>query len=45
MNQLAREEGYGFIIEKGQHFVVYADEKLDLTDRVIKLLNEKKLSF
>ena len=45
MIQLAREKGYGFIIEKGKQFVVYADDSLDLTDQVIKLLNEKKLKF
>ncbi len=45
MNQLAKEKGYGFIIEKGRNFVVYADDSLDLTDQVIKLLNEKKLKF
>ena len=38
----AAAEKYSFVFEKKASFIIYADDKLDLTSMVVKKLNEKK---
>lgn len=42
IEKTAVTEKYSFVFEKKASFIIYADEKLDLTDLVVKKLNEKK---
>lgn len=42
IKKLCKEEGYRFVLERGQHLIVYAEERLDLTDKVIKLLDQRR---
>ncbi len=41
IEELGREEKYTLILEKMEGLVLYADSAIDLTDRVIKLYDEK----
>jgi outer membrane protein len=43
IKELAEKEGYRFILEKDPRVVVYAGPSLDVTEKVIKLLNSKKI--
>jgi outer membrane protein len=43
--RLAEEEGFDFILESNKRFVLYADSNIDITDRVLKALDEKKLDL
>ncbi len=42
IEKTAATEKYSFVFEKKASFIIYADEKLDLTDLVVKKLNENK---
>lgn len=42
IENISEKEGYSFVFEKQASFVIYAQNKYDLTDRVIKLINEGK---
>jgi len=42
VRDIAAEEGYTFILEESQPFLIYADKGLDITDRVIKKFDESK---
>ena len=41
VNQMARDKGYDVVIERSSPGVLYYSEQLDITDRLIELLNEK----
>ena len=41
VNQMARDKGYDVIMERSSPGVLYYSEQLDITDRLIELLNEK----
>lgn len=43
LSKIAQELHVPFILERGDGFVVYADEKFDLTAKVIKYLDSKTL--
>ncbi len=43
IQQLAKEEGFGYVIEKDPRVVLIADSKLDVTAKVIERLNQIKL--
>ena len=43
--ELAKGEGFDFILESNKRFVVYADNRIDITDRVLKVLDERKLDL
>ena len=42
ISTMAEAEKYSFVFQKEPAFIIYADEKLDVTDLVVKKLNEKK---
>ena len=42
IKQLVKEKGYRFVIERGQNYVVYMDDDLDLTDEVIERLDDRR---
>ncbi len=42
INKIAQEGGYSLVIEKADGLVLYFSSNLDITDRVIKKLNELK---
>jgi outer membrane protein len=42
IKDLAKQENYGFILEKDPAYVLYLSDKYDVTDEVIKLLDKKK---
>jgi outer membrane protein len=44
IKDLSKENSYKIVLEKDQRFVLYIDESYDLTDKVIKALNDKKLN-
>ena len=41
LNEIARDKGYDVVIERSSPGVLYYSEQLDITDRLIELLNEK----
>jgi outer membrane protein len=43
VKELAKENSYKLILEKDQRFVLFIDDQYDLTDKVIKILNDKKI--
>jgi outer membrane protein len=45
IEEMAKEKDYDFILEKNQRLVVYADRKFDLTDEVIKILDDRKVGL
>jgi outer membrane protein len=45
VNELARDKGYRFILEKDPKLVVFAANRLDLTEQIITILNKKKLEL
>lgn len=42
VDTIGKEEGYTIILEKNYGGILYAPDKIDLTDKVIKIYNEKK---
>ena len=42
VKQLVKENGYRFVVEKGQNYIVYMDEDIDLTDEVIERLDDRR---
>lgn len=42
INQIAKEGGYSLVLEKADGLVLYFSNNLDITDRVIKKINESK---
>jgi outer membrane protein len=44
IKDLSKENSYKIVLEKDQRFVLYIDDSYDLTDKVIKALNDKKLN-
>ena len=42
IQKLGAEEGYTFILEKNETFVLYASKAIDVTDRVIKAFDAQK---
>lgn len=36
ISDIAKKEGYAFVLEKNEQSVLYADKSLDLTDRILK---------
>ncbi len=42
VDQIAKEDGYSVIFERGISGILYFEEKFDLTDRAIKKYNENK---
>lgn len=45
ISEIAKNDKIQFIVEKDERFVVYVNEEFDLTDRVIKTLDEKKVDL
>ena len=45
VKELSREGGYQVVLERDPRFVLYASERYDLTDEVVKRLNEKDLKL
>lgn len=45
LDSLATEENFDFILQDDNRFVLYADSEIDITSRVIKILDEKKLDL
>lgn len=43
VNQLAKEGDASFVLERDKRFVLFADESLDITQKVIKILDDKKV--
>ena len=43
VHDLSKENSYKLVLEKDQRFVLFIDDQYDLTDKVIKLLDDKKL--
>lgn len=43
LKDLAQKDGVRFIVERGQNFVVYANPKLDITNDVIKLFDQRRI--
>lgn len=43
--EIAREREIDFVLEDDQRFVVYAGEVIDISDEVVKILDEKKLDL
>lgn len=41
---VAKEEGYPFVIEKEPGLVLFASDKIDITDRIIDEINDKEIS-
>ena len=41
--ELAKEEGYEFIVERDKRFVIYVNQDFDLTDKVIEELDDRKV--
>ncbi|NIR33338.1 MAG: OmpH family outer membrane protein [Desulfuromonadales bacterium] len=44
VEQLGAEENYSVILEKTESSLLYADESIDLTDKIIEILDAKKKS-
>lgn len=42
INKIAQESGYSLVLEKADGLVLYFSNNLDITDRVIKKINETK---
>ena len=36
IEDIAKKDGYSFVLEKNEQSVLYADKQMDLTDRVLK---------
>ena len=45
IKELAREGGYQVVLERDPRYVLYAGEEYDLTDKVVKRLNDKDLKL
>lgn len=45
VKSLAQQRRYTFIFEKDQQTILYADQRLDITDEVIKTLDQKKVAL
>ena len=45
VKEIASQNKYTFVLEKDRTVVLYADPRLEFTDEVIKLLDDKKISF
>ena len=45
LDKIAKKEGLDFVYGVGERLVVYAAPQIDLTDRVIKILDDKKLDL
>ena len=43
VQEIAKERGYRFIMERDSRVVIYADKRLDLTDEVVEALDSKKV--
>jgi outer membrane protein len=43
--EVADDNGYKFVFEKDSRFVVYADDSIDISTEVIKLLNQKNIKI
>lgn len=42
IKKIGADEGFTFILEKNENFVLYASQTIDITDRVIKALDAQK---
>lgn len=42
IENISEKEGYSFVFEKQSSFIIYSKPQYDLTDRVIKIINEGK---
>ena len=42
IQKIGADEGYTFILEKNESFVLYASKTIDITDRVIKASDAQK---
>lgn len=42
---IAQQRRYTFVLERDQQTLVYADDRLDITDEVIKTLDQKKVAL
>jgi len=45
VQEVAKTEGYEFILERDRQFVVFAADEVDLSKEVVRLLDEKKLEL
>jgi len=45
VRELAAEDGYDFVLERDRQTVMYASNEIDITDKVVKILDKKKVSL
>lgn len=45
VEDLADERGYKFVFERDRQSVLYASDRLDITNEVVKILDKKKVSL
>lgn len=45
VENLADERGYSFVFEKDRQSVLFASEKIDITEEVVKILDKKKVAL
>ncbi len=45
VEELADDRGYSFVFERDRQSVLFASEKIDITEEVVKILDKKKVSL